>query len=138
MMSLKWSSKYSMGSKLIDGHHQTLIDCINDLDRAIEKKETDAAYLEKLAKKLEAYTQYHFQLEEDYMSRYQYPEIAAHKEEHEAFIAAVRKIKEAVTRDPQIDGLKLTSYLKTWLIHHILLIDKEYAIWFQEQGIRLV
>lgn len=126
-----------MGSKVIDGHHQTLIHCINDLDRAIDKGKVDPAYLSELAGKLEDYTQYHFKVEEDYMSRYQYPELVVHQEEHKEFIDEVKKLKENLRSSSKDAGLKMTSYLKAWLIHHILIIDKEYAIWFQQKGIRL-
>ena len=137
MKDLEWTQKFSMGSTVIDGHHQALINYINELDRAINLGKVSTIYLASLAKKLEDYTVYHFQVEEGYMRRYEYPEYQAHKEEHEAFIAEVKRLKESLANDAVSTALRFTSYLKSWLIHHILVIDKEYAIFFQQKGIHV-
>lgn len=137
MKALEWTQKYSMGSNVIDSHHQRLIGYINEIDKAINEGQVSAIYLAALAKKLEDYTSYHFQVEEGYMKRYQYPEYEAHRDEHEAFSAEVRRLKETLANDAWSTALRMTSYLKSWLIHHILVIDKEYAIYYQEKGIHV-
>ncbi len=137
MKDLKWTDKFSMGSSVIDEHHQKLIGYINDLDSAINDGPVSPLYLASLVKKLEDYTVYHFQVEEGYMKHYNYPEYEAHKEEHEAFISYVHKLKESVASHSLNSALHLASYLKSWLIQHILVIDKEYAIYFQQQGIHV-
>lgn len=126
-----------MGSHVIDEHHQKLIGYINELDGAINDGPVSAHYLAALAKKLEDYTVYHFQVEEGYMKHYNYPEYEAHKEEHEAFIAQVSRLKESLANHSLNTALHLTSYLKSWLIQHILVIDKEYAVYFQQKGIHV-
>lgn len=126
-----------MGSDLIDDHHKALIQIINELDREIHDGPVSTIYLAAAAKKLEDYTAYHFQLEEAVMKQHHYPEYEAHKEEHEAFIQEVQRLKQALANDALGTALRMTSFLKSWLLQHILIIDKEYSIYFQQKGIHV-
>lgn len=137
MKKLTWDESYSMDSKVIDVHHRQLIDYINRLEDAAEKGICDKKFLTDIADRLLDYTDYHFSSEENYMKQYNYPEFDAHREEHQAFIQEVKDIKKSIEENAAGIDLKILSYLKTWLIQHILIIDKEYAIYFQNKGIHL-
>jgi len=137
LKDILWNQNFSMGSPIIDAHHQKLIGYINDLDHAIEGRKASAQYLLELAQKLHDYTQYHFKVEEEYMQRFGYPEFEAHRDEHEAFIAEVVRLKQSLATDARGAGVRLTSYLKSWLIQHILVIDKEYAIYYEQKGLHV-
>ena len=137
MGRVAWNQDYSMDSKVIDSHHQLLIDYINQLDEAIEKKVCGKKFLSEIADKLLDYTDYHFTSEELYMKQYKYPELPAHCEEHKAFIDEIKKIKRMIDEDASGLDVKIIDYLRTWLLHHILIIDKEYAIFFKNQGVHL-
>ncbi|MCB9800330.1 MAG: hemerythrin family protein [Candidatus Omnitrophica bacterium] len=138
MKKIDWDEKMSMGINAIDVHHQKLIGYINALQEAVDKGQTDKAFLEDLVDRLIDYTDYHFSAEEKYMKLYEYPELKSHCEEHTAFIAEVKRFKDFLQAKPteKLEA-QMLSYLQTWLIHHILIIDKEYAIYFSEKGIKI-
>lgn len=137
MSKIEWSKDYSMGSRVIDVHHQQLIDYINQLEEAVEAGNCEPAFLDSIADKLLDYTDYHFSSEEAYMRKYNYPELQAHIEEHQAFIQEVKRIKELAKSESSGIDLEILAYLKKWLMQHILIIDKEYSIYFQKQGVQL-
>lgn len=137
MKKIEWSRLFSMGSEVLDSHHQMLISYINALDDAIDAGIADRAFLLDIAGKLADYTDFHFRKEEEIMDHFGYPALKEHKEEHGEFIKEVDRFRSKIESGEEKLDCFLVSCLKTWLIQHILVIDKEYAIWFAEQGIEL-
>lgn len=135
---LEWSSKFSLGSQVIDAHHCKLIGYINELEKAIKNGSATPEKLSVIADHLLDYTDYHFSEEERLMRIHHYPELDEHREEHAAFLREVLHFRQEVLRggDPG-DAIRMAKYLRKWLIQHILIIDKEYAIFFAEHGIKL-
>jgi hemerythrin-like metal-binding protein len=73
----------------------------------------------------------HFRDEEDYMKKASYPDLDAHKKEHENFLTEVKssftKFKESDS--PPID---LVVFLKKWLLNHIAIKDKLYSPYLEK------
>ena len=138
MGKLVWTEELSMDSEVIDAHHGRLIHYINELDQGLVKGHADDRFLlMDVVEKLLDYTEYHFTAEEAYMEKYQYPELKAHSEEHEAFIDEIKRIKILIEKDSENVTTEILSYLKSWFLNHVQIIDKKYALFFKSKGIQL-
>ena len=116
----------SVGVPLIDNDHKALIHLINRLHESVSAQD---AYdvLDGLLTRLLDYVDIHFTREERVMEACSYTESAGHKEEHAAFIAHMRGLRDAVTAETAPVHLEsLADYLKEWLNHHILIQDMAY------------
>ncbi len=134
MPLITWNeTTYGVKNNLIDSQHQQLIALINELNEAMSSRNGYEVTAKVLEKTLE-YTYYHFQEEEALMARFDYPEMAQHKIQHEAFRTKVnlllRQNQERVGTVPR----ELLIYLRDWLLNHIVQIDKKLGQYLIEQG----
>ncbi len=120
----------------MDDHHKKLFAIINRLHASL-KAEKSKEVLSSLLKELLEYTKFHFKSEEQLMKSYQYSGLSEQLDQHRKFedkIAGVKKDFEAgKTLTLSAD---LMNFLKDWLLKHILIIDKKYSDFFNQQGIR--
>jgi hemerythrin-like metal-binding protein len=75
---------------------------------------------------LERYTLSHFAAEETFMRVTNFALFDAHKAQHAAFVMRVAKEKAAVVAGQTI-SFDVLTFLKDWLVDHILVADKAYA-----------
>ena len=121
MDSLKWDDSYSVGDARLDEQHKGLIRLINRLG--------SGAPGPIVLDELQIYVDEHFRDEERMLETAGYPDLAAHKLQHAAFEEWLEASRQAC-RSGEVVGLlrdSISSYLKTWLINHILVSDKAYA-----------
>lgn len=126
----EWNKKYEVGVDFVDEQHQKLFEIGN---RAYELNKNDF-YEDKYDKiveiinELEAYTEYHFSCEEEYMQKIGYRKFLSHKVEHDDFI---KKLKEVDFKsldshqDKYLDGI--LSFVCDWISEHILIKDRHYT-----------
>jgi hemerythrin len=126
-LMIAWDDKFLMNCETIDNQHKDLVDMINELIRGCNRgaAAADVAFLKTIRKAVE-YAQTHFVTEEKYMQQVNYPDFAAHKKEHEAFIAEMVKQLKAF-EESQSDPGMLIGFLKNWLLNHIAVTDKKYV-----------
>ncbi|MDH3235780.1 MAG: bacteriohemerythrin [Alphaproteobacteria bacterium] len=121
MDTLKWDDSYSVGNARLDDQHKGLIRLINRLG--------SGAPVPIVLDELQIYVDEHFRDEERMLGKAGYPELAAHKLQHAAFEEWLEASRQAC-RSGEVVGLlrdSISSYLKTWLINHILVSDKAYS-----------
>ncbi len=121
MDTLKWNDSYSVGDRHLDEQHKGLIQLINKLG--------GGAPVPVVLDELQSYVDEHFRDEERMMKEAGYPELAAHKLQHAAFEEWLEASRQAC-RSGDVVGLlrdSINSYLKTWLVNHILVSDKAYS-----------
>ena len=126
-----WSDDYSVNIQAIDEQHKVLIALINQLHVAIIEhhgKTTAREVLDRLAE----YTHNHFALEERLMSRSHYPEIAAHRAQHQEMIDQVRTLQHRFYDENKPIAFELLYVLKRWLVHHINESDKRFGLYFAQ------
>lgn len=128
MFSIRWSPDYAVGITEVDAQHQTLIDMINDLSHGVgteQEETTTRALLQRLAD----YTHVHFSLEEQMMEGAQVdPEFRArHCGEHAYFIGVLKDFTRDFDSGRGRISASLVEYLVHWLLHHIVVVDREMA-----------
>lgn len=135
MSLMTWTNEMSVGVKVLDEDHQKLVAMVNELhDGIVEGHRAEA--LVHVLDQLLSYTKSHFNREEALFERAHYPGLVAHKKEHDDLI------KKALELQTRIRGgatsmlsLETMSFLKGWLSHHILGVDKEYTKHLNDKGI---
>jgi len=132
---LHWSEPYRVGIALLDEQHYKLIDIANELYHGVLASRymlsTDAESEEFFRNGMRAAVQYvkvHFATEEDLMQKYNYPNYAAHKLEHEDYARSVLECVHNYELGYKLAGLDFVRYLRAWLLHHVAMVDKELVI----------
>lgn len=124
---LIWHDAYSVGIPEIDAHHKRLLELTKDLIHAIDaqKPQEDIA---RLIDGLMDYTSFHFSREEDIFIESGYSEAASHMDTHAKLVGQVDELKRNF-RFPisEKDAEEIHTFLKRWILMHILLEDRKYA-----------
>ncbi|TDY72842.1 hemerythrin [Leptospira meyeri] len=137
-MVTQWDSKYETNISEIDSQHKKLFRLINNIETVYdENKEhlsTKSKILVDAVSELEDYTLSHFLIEERVMELNQYPELEAHKKQHDRFTDKILELKNRLTtgnllsNDEELNQFfgDLLKFLRAWLTNHILKEDMDY------------
>ena len=135
MAFVQWDQKLSVGIMQIDQQHQKLVGMVNEMYQAMaEGKGNDA--LDKVLKELVAYTRTHFATEEKLMQANGYPDFAGHKAQHDQLTKQVMELQADFKAGKVALSTKVATFLKDWLVKHIMGSDKKYAPFLQGKGIK--
>ncbi|MFP4025328.1 MAG: bacteriohemerythrin [Thiohalospira sp.] len=130
---ITWKDSFSVGVPSIDDQHKKLVGMINNLFSEFAKGITDD-FLKEIIKELEKYTVYHFTYEEKFMKLYDFEDYKAHKSEHGQFIEKIKSYKETLSKENKSEVIEFVTFMKNWLLKHIMGTDKKYKKLFQEKG----
>jgi len=137
MAIIKWKQEYETGIVTLDKEHQGLVQQINALFEAVRDKRGSEVYSDVVAM-LVTYVLEHFAHEEKLMQEYQFSGLAEHQHKHEKLVIAVKKLTaEDAVRD-ECAARELLNFLRTWLLEHIVKVDREYGPYIESRGGRFV
>jgi hemerythrin-like metal-binding protein len=134
MPLFEWKDEYSVGVNELNLQHKKIIQLLNELYEAMRDRKPKET-LGKILDNMTTYAAMHFQTEEKYMKKYDYPGMDAHKKQHEDFVAKVIDFKEKFHQGSLMLSLDVLNFLKSWLKEHIMGADKEYAPFFEQKGL---
>lgn len=117
-----WDDTLRVGIDVIDEHHRYLFDLINDLYDVVINK-LGAREVARLIKALDAYAKVHFRSEEMMMAHYGYSGLQRQEHQHHAFERKIFEFYEELHANPLVAQFDVLSYLRDWLIKHILVED---------------
>jgi hemerythrin-like metal-binding protein len=127
MSYFPWSEEYSVHLRVIDNDHKDLVNTVNLLHDAINDGST-RGQIGQIISSLAKYVDEHFRREEALMETYEYPDLARHKRIHRHLARTVYAIRIIFANKPKkIDPSKLLTFLREWLVHHILEEDTKYT-----------
>ena len=136
MPLMEWNDKLSVGVREIDEDHKRLIAMLNELFDAMQLGHGK----EVLTKTLDGmilYTRTHFAREEKYFEVYSYPDAAAHKAQHDALTKQVLEIQAKYRAGATtVLSLEVLSFLRSWLLKHIMATDKQYGAFLISKGLK--
>ena len=132
MATISWKPVYETGIVALDNEHRRLIEAVNQLFEAIRDKRGDEVLDEVLAM-LEDYTIHHFQHEEKLMEEYKFLGLPKHKKLHQELIVSLEKIK-AEPVDKVKMATNLLTFLRSWVLNHIVEVDKKYGNYLESRG----
>ena len=132
---LVWSESLSIGVQELDTDHYRMIEIMNRLHDGMvvgHQREELSAVLDELIE----YTRYHFNHEESYFNRGDYPSAAVHHAEHELLVEQILQVREGLSsRSIEDLDTELMNYLQSWLITHIMNTDKKLGPWLNAHGV---
>lgn len=126
MALITWDQSLSVGVPDLDAQHRRLVDMINDLHDAMAKGRGRDA-LKPLLTRLVQYTATHFQAEEQYMRKIDYPNLSQHKAEHENLVRRVKELTQSYESNQISLTIETMNFLRDWLTNHIRRVDRQYA-----------
>ena len=122
-----FTEKYHTGIMFVDEEHETLFRIIRETNDLISKELLHDKYDEiiKILEELKDYTIFHFGHEEEYMQRIEYTGLEAQQYAHQAFVDKLNEINlDDVDENQQEYLIELVDFLLSWLVNHILKVDK--------------
>jgi hemerythrin len=134
MPLLTWNDSYNLKIRELDEQHKKLVNILNQLHEAMGKGQSRDV-LKPLLAELVRYTETHFKNEEAYMTRFAYPEFAAHKALHDELTKKALDLKIRYDGGQTMLSVETLNFLKNWLITHIQGEDKKYSSCFAEHGL---
>jgi hemerythrin len=129
---VQWHSSYSVGIRLIDSQHQELIRMTNALFKScLQGDKAAREFFKKVIRSAVDYINFHFSTEEKIFVLVNYPLAAAHKKEHESFVAEVVKQSKDFEEGRKFVPNAFARFLKNWVLSHIAISDRKYAEYIQ-------
>ena len=127
---VQWQNSYSVGIKLIDEQHMTLINLTNRLFRdCMESHEQSMSTFLEIIHEAVDYVGYHFSTEEKIMERVNYPDYSNHKKEHAEFVREVFSKVEEFNSGKKNTPLAFVYFLRDWVLHHIAVSDRRMGVY---------
>ena len=134
-MAIQWRDSLAIGVEEIDNQHKELLLRFNGLLSACEAGK-GIAELKGLMKFLDDYVIEHFSDEEKLQRKYDYPNYASHKKEHEFFIQQITAVQGEI--DSEGVGvhhvMETNNMLLKWLLNHISKVDTELGKYLRTAG----
>lgn len=129
---ITWSDELSIGITEIDEQHRMLVLLAGEFEKGVAAgrgREQVAGVFDRLLN----YTVEHFRNEESIMKRHNYPDTAGHIQKHRALTKQVMELN----RDKKyVFPENVAEFLNSWLINHIMIVDKELGKFLKQQGVR--
>jgi hemerythrin-like metal-binding protein len=123
---MNWESKYEFGIPEMDKQHRKWLEILNNFYDGVSKGDLKDKMLLLVDEALK-YTKYHFDEEEKFLAKLNYPNIAEQKKMHQAIIATLTNYKKEISGNKNILSMAVTNELKKWFKDHILIEDMKYA-----------
>jgi hemerythrin len=117
-----WSDILSVEVDEIDEDHRKLVNIFNILNHAVTERES-REYLAAVLEELINCTVWHFSHEERLMLKHGYPEMEAHKVEHQELIKSARELQQELLQANKPVADEEIVFLERWLTEHILTFD---------------
>ena len=131
----KWNKGCRLGIDDIDSQHRLLFAIAGEL-QDIVKPDEQGPEIKYLIDHVRKYVNEHFQYEELFMEKIDYPELSEHRKIHKYI---VEEINHTLTSSKNLKNLKeQLDYLMTiWIKDHILVQDKKYAEWYSKNKLTM-
>ena len=125
MEKIKWKDEYILGIERVDRQHQHMFEIINEIiEYSVPSGDIDLTA--DTIKEMASYAREHFADEEELMQRYGYPNLDAHKKEHNYFIDTTAHLAVEFMNNRNTTGGEIAEFLTIWLTNHILKTDMKY------------
>ncbi|MCM8733093.1 bacteriohemerythrin [Azospirillum sp. A1-3] len=128
---MPWTDSLAVGEEVIDTDHMILIALMNEAASPAQQAKAgpkgreggNRRALGEAVGRLLAYTVLHFEQEERLMDQCGYPDITAHKAQHEALRTRAGELRRRLDAGDSVAD-ELLALLREWLFEHIQRADK--------------
>ena len=130
----EWRNEFSVKIGSVDAQHKILFGLAEELYTAM-KTGRGKLVLAHILDRLVQYTKTHFAHEERLMQLHGYPELAAHKAQHDALTDQVLQFQADFAQGRIAMSTELFTFLKNWLEQHILGSDQRYSPFLRSKAV---
>jgi hemerythrin len=134
MALIPWSPALSVGVRLFDDQHQLLVGMVNDMHAAMAGGKGNLVVGPILDGLIE-YTQTHFADEERLLAQHAYPGLAVQRAEHRKLVEQVLALQQKFKSGKSMLSVEVMNFLKSWLLNHIQVEDKQYGPFLNSRGV---
>ncbi len=134
MVAISWKDGYATNVACFDEEHKKLVEILSRYFVAHRQGLEDDA-LDEVMQELLIYAGYHFAHEERLMAENHYPGLKSHQQEHLCMVATVKGFQVLHAEGVQGVPVALCSFLRRWLLSHIVEEDHKYGPFFNARGI---
>lgn len=130
MPLIEWNDDLKTGFRPMDSEHRRLANLVNELHEYLVAG-SSLTLIDAVFQQIAAHTVVHFRHEEKLMAEYGFPDLAAHREAHLELERQITELLQRIELGAPVFSLELVEFLKSWLVSHILTLDKafgEYAL----------
>lgn len=125
-----WKEAYKIGDAQMDQQNKHLFEVLGELLQAAKAGEQECREeCKRIVAFVKDYTRVHFDTEEMLQSRIGFPEMQAHKKQHDGFCADLREMEfELMRTDYSRDTTyALANMLTKWWVFHVVKEDRKLA-----------
>ena len=130
---MRYSEDYRLGHETLDAEHQLLFGLITELQSEIEVGRGQAA-LANVLDRLFMYAFMHFATEDRLMIESDYPEAQAHRAEHDAVIANLKRLESECQAGVPSAPEDTLLFLRKWASNHISNGDRRLVAHLSSRG----
>lgn len=130
---IKWDDSFLVGVEAFDNDHKYLVKLINNLHSGLMAG-FGVSEMTFILDDLVRYTNVHFKREEDLMKKHAYPDYEEHRDAHADLVRKVVDFQAQLKSGKKVFSVELMSFLKDWLLNHILKTDKRYSGFFKQRA----
>ncbi len=134
MALITWSPAISVNIDEIDSQHQKLIGLLNGLHDSMINRESEDIMHSTLIE-LAEYAIIHFETEEIYFEKYNYPHAESHILEHKYFVNKIDAFIKEYESQKALITIDLMRFVADWVVKHVKGTDKKYTKFFNENGL---
>jgi hemerythrin len=126
IVTLKWTQNLSVRDETIDNQHKHLFAIIN---RLIQVRKQGAVWQQVLEviNELVAYSTFHFESEDEFMLKSDYPLFISHRKYHMAYMKKVDEFISDFEKQKQELPESMLRFLRDWWINHVSIEDQQIA-----------
>ena len=134
-----WKDKYKVGVSLIDTQHEELFKRVSEFIETVQNNDNWEHKLDKVKETMvfmEEYVVTHFNAEEAYQEKINYPDMENHKKIHSDFKKMVTDYITILEENgyPEKIVQELGGKLMAWLIMHVAQNDQLIGEYVKSQG----
>jgi len=129
----QWREEYRTNVSKMDEAHRLLFENADLIYRKLSTGENIG--IDEVLDILTGYARDHFKEEEKLMKKWGFPDFEHHRAQHHKFLDQVLEMGRGHHHDMTRVGTDCTTFLRDWIISHILTEDKKYGAFFNGKGI---
>ena len=118
-----WLPEYDLGIPIVDEQHRGIVSTINSLYYGMQNRQSESV-LRPIIGMVTNYTHIHFQTEEEFLRKCNFPELKQHHELHNELTDRLAKVGEKSLWHH--DSYEFLNFLKDWWINHICDKDRVF------------
>lgn len=134
----EWKDSFSCNVSKVNTQHKKLFEIGGRLSDIVSLSDGVDHFDEMIAimDELVAYTEYHFNYEEELMTKTGYLDLENHKIEHVFFMKKLKRLEKQDFDNNQTESaVKLIEFVADWIAAHIFQTDFQYREHFKNSGI---